>query len=271
MRVIFLLGLLLLSTMPPLISETIAASSQIIYTVPIRHRQAESVAASVAPLVEDGGHLSVSGNKLIIRTSRENFEQLSLLIDELDKPVKQLLISVKTQSRGQQQEGGLHTYGNITRGTIGADGKPVDKDDRHISVTHSTGWGSGESNYQLRAEEGQRVMIQTGQQIPIQSRYGVVGGVVQSESYQPVMSGIGVTARLQGNRVVLQIDQQDNNLNGRNIDTQLMSTQVSGQLGQWIQIGGISQQGSSNERGIVQRHKTHNQNDKQIFVKVDVF
>ncbi|AFU97848.1 NolW domain-containing protein [Simiduia agarivorans] len=267
-----ILGLLLaLMSTPLVVPSSYGADGQIIYTVPIRHRSAESVAASVAPLVDQGGHLSVTGNKLIIKTSRQNFEQLSLLIDELDTPVKQLLISVKTLSAGNQSSGGLSTHGNITRGTITPDGKPVQKPAGSVTVTRSTGWGSGESNYQLRAEEGQRVYIQTGQEIPVQTRYGVVGGVATSDHYQPVMSGFGVTARLQGDRVVLQLDQQAKQLEGRYIDSQLMSTQLTGQRGEWIQVGGVTEQDSSRSRGIVDRHSTSSKSDKQIFIKVEAF
>lgn len=263
--------LLVIATTIPT-APSYGADSQIIYTIPIRHRSAESVAASIAPLVNSNGYLSVAGNKLVLRTSKQNYEQLALLIDELDIPVKQLLISVKTLSTGNQNQSGLRTQGNITRGTIAPDGKPIQqKSSGSVTVTRSTGWGTGESSYQLRAEEGQRVFIQTGQEIPVQSRYGVVGGVVTSDQYKPVMSGFGVTARLQGDRVVLQLDQQAKHIDGYTIDTQLVSTQLSGQSGEWIQVGGISEQSNSHNKGIVDRHSTVGTSDRQIFIKVEAF
>lgn len=247
-----------------------AADGFVIYTLPIKHRSPESLVDTLIPLIESGGHISTSGNKLILKTTPANFQQIALLVDELDAPVQQLLISVRQSKSNQGGSGGLSTQGNITTGRIRVDGKPIPTE-QTVTVHKSTGWGSGESSYQLRALEGERVFLQSGQQIPVQSRYGVVGGVATSDYYQPVTSGISVIARLRNGQVILDLTQEANAVDGRNIDTQSLRTQINARLGEWIQVGGIQASNSSDERGIA-RYQTSNQaTDTSIFIKVDKF
>ncbi|BFM11712.1 secretin N-terminal domain-containing protein [Simiduia litorea] len=249
---------------------THAADGFVIYTLPVKHRSPESLVDTLIPLIESGGHISTSGNKLILKTTPANFQQIALLVDELDAPVQQLLISVRQSKSNHGSSGGLSTQGNITTGKIRVDGKPIPTE-QTVTVKKSTGWGSGESSYQLRALEGERVFLQSGQQVPIQSRYGVVGGIATSDYYQPVTSGVSVIARLRNGEVILDLSQEANAVDGRNIDTQSMRTQINARLGEWVQVGGIQGSSASNERGIT-RYQTSNQNtDTTIFIKVDKF
>ncbi|MBB3168297.1 hypothetical protein [Simiduia aestuariiviva] len=240
----------------------------IIYTLPVKHRTPESIMSSIAPLLVEQGTLSAAGNKIIIKTTRENFQELALLIEELDTPAAQLLVSVRQASIGQQSQSGFNSYGTITREKILLNGQPAPKTSHQVSVKRSTGWGEKSSNYQLRAQEGEPVYLQTGQQIPIQSRYGVVGGT--TTEYHPVTSGISFVARLVGNTVILDITQQQQEPVGNNrIETQSLHTQVSGRLGEWIALGGTQGRFSSTEQGILRR-QTEDRNDTlNISVKID--
>lgn len=263
------------------LSLTAMADQFVIYTLAVKHRSPESLVAPLQPMLHSGGHISTSGNKLIIKTTPENFQEIVLLVDELDTPSRQLLISVRQKNSGNSSAGGLTTHGNITTGTIRADGQPVTSTktqssrnyptQQTVTVTKSTGWGQGESSYQIRAMEGERVYLQSGQQIPVQSRYGVVGGVASSEYYHPVMSGVSVTARLRNGQVILDLQQEANKVDGRNIDSQSLSTQINVRLGEWVQVSGIQEQGNTKNSAIVSRHATSSQQDSAIYIKVEAY
>lgn len=263
MGVLLFIGLLALQA-----PSIIASEAFVIYTLPIKHRAPESLAETLSPLVTAGGYITATDNKLILKTTPENFEEIFLLLRELDTPVQQLLISVRKSSEGDSRAAGLTTHGNITTGRVRVDGKPID-DSARIRVKKTTGWGKSESSYQLRTTEGEKVFIQTGQEIPIQSRYGLYGGA--GEEYKPVVSGISVIARLRGEHVVLDLIQQSNKVDGRNIDTQSLSSQLNARLGEWILVGGIQSQTSSKDTGIV-RYQTQSQGaDTSIYIKIDKF
>jgi hypothetical protein len=69
--------------------------------------------------------------------------------------------------------------------------------------------------------------------------------------------------------VVLDIEQQDERVANGNVQTQHLTTQVSGPLGAWIQLGGISESASSQQRGILSRQYTTHSDERSIWVKVE--
>lgn len=271
---VFCLALFIAGQSPGLLASS---DKLIIYTLPVKYRSAEAMVDMIIPLLAPGGHLSQHDNKLIIKTTAANFQEIALLVDELDTPVQNLIISVRQDSSGNSQQSGVNAYGTIRRGTVTVDGRPVEKQKtgdyqgQQTSVTRSTGWGQGQSSYQVKAIEGEPVFIQTGQQIPLQSRYGLLGGTVVQDAYQPVMSGIQVTARLRGDQVLLDLRQQKAEIEGRAIREQSMATQVNARLGEWVPVGGISQQQQQDEQGLGRYESTQDLQDTQIYIKVDKY
>jgi hypothetical protein len=53
------------------------------------------------------------------------------------------------------------------------------------------------------------------------------------------------------------------------IQTQRLTTQVSGTLGDWIQLGGVSESSSSQQRGILSRQYSTSSDDRKVWVKVE--
>jgi hypothetical protein len=238
--------------------------SMIIYTLPVQHRTPESLLGALSAVVDPGGTISVNGNKFIIRTTAENFQELAHLVDELDTPAIQLLISVRQQAQNTGKQSDLEMRGNVT-----TNGRSLPTETR-VAVKRSTGWGNRASNYQLRAIEGEPVRIQTGQQIPIQTRYGLVGGT--TTQYHPIDSGVRLIARLIGDQVLLNVTQQQQRPIGENrVETQELHTQVRGRLGEWIQLGGVQRQSARDERGIIHYQTTDQTLDTDISVKIEKF
>lgn len=272
---------LVMLSLPNALVPAYAAPKMIIYTLPVKYRTPESITPAIGPLIAPGGSISTSGNKLIIKTTAENFQEISLLIDELDTPVAQLLVSVRKEGVANSQQSGVSVNGGIKRGTIQLNGQPLPKSTPYpnqdtvttrsrVTVNQSSGWGNKTSSYQLRAQEGEPVFIQTGQQIPIQSRYGIVGGT--TTEYHAVESGISFVARLAGETVILDISQQQQvPVEGNRIETQSLRTQISGRLGEWISLGAMQDQLQSRDRAITRYQTQGSQSDSNIYVKIDRF
>lgn len=66
----------------------------VIEIVRLQHRDPDLIRAAISPLLDERGAISQIDHNLIISTSRANLDELELLIEELDVPLKQLLIRV---------------------------------------------------------------------------------------------------------------------------------------------------------------------------------
>ena len=90
-----LLGLGLLAPLLQAQNSSIPADQQaVIEIVRLQHRDPELIRNAISPLLDDRGAISQIDHNLIISTSRANLTELEALIDQLDVPLKQLLIRV---------------------------------------------------------------------------------------------------------------------------------------------------------------------------------
>lgn len=266
--------LLLVVTSGFLLLQPVAADENLtLYTFNMRHRPAEVMVDTLIPLLAPNGRISASGNTLILKTTSANFNELVLLLEELDTPLQQLLISVRQSQRGNLNSGGLSTQGGITRGRVRVDGKPLDKRDfsSNTSVHKKTYTTKSHSNYQLRAVEGEPVYIQSGQEVPIHSRYSIDGQTAQQTHYKNVTSGFYVTAFVHDNTVTLHINSRSNQLNGNNIDTRELSTQLNANIGEWIELGAVTDTNDSTQRGVIHYQAGAKRDDASMQIKVEKF
>ena len=93
-----------------------------------------------------------------------------------------------------------------------------------------------------------------------------IGAAVE---YHDVTSGFSVTPRINGDRVVLQIDQQSQKLAGGAVQSQSLGTEVSGALGEWIELGGVTESGNSHERSLTNGRYATNSDARTLWVKVE--
>jgi type II secretory pathway component GspD/PulD (secretin) len=82
-----------------------------------------------------------------------------------------------------------------------------------------------------------------------------------------------VTPRsLGGERVMLEIDQQSrqrSSVSGR-IESQSLTTQVSGKLGEWLELGGLRGSSSTTQSGILSRSYSTSSDERSVWVKVEL-
>ncbi len=280
-----LLCVLAISSLP-----TSALAQQLhLEIIPLKHRPAETLIEQLRPLVKEPGSITASGNQLVIRSSRDELAQLHLLIDELDTPLAQVMISVRHGDRVGVSTKGYSTNSTITSGnstiTIGNDGnqKRTSKkggltttiDKSTVIINRSTGSRNNNQVSQVRATEGYPAYIHTGQQVPITTRSGYGNQREYNQEYKDVLQGFYVTPRLIGdNTVTLQIrvtnDQvKDAHKRDKTIKTQGYQSTVSGQLGQWISLGGINLNDNKTESGLGRSYSTKRSQDMNLYLKID--
>lgn len=196
--------------------------------VPLKHRTSEQVLPVLQPLVEKGGSISGSGDKILIRASKANRAQLRAALRAIDTPLRQLRITVMRDNGAGSA--GQH-YGT-----------------RDLS--------SPEGSQAVEVMEGGRALIRTGVSMPItltQFVAGPNGGwVAQSTVIRDLGSGFLAHPTLNGDRVTVEILPQTETLadpvSGR-VDSSHLATTVSGRLGAWISLGGINLNAATAESG----------------------
>lgn len=239
-----------------LLSAPLLAAQQV-EIIELRHRTVEDVLPVLEPLVEPGGALSGMNGHLIVRTSPGNLQELRKVLSVIDRPARQLLIRV---SQTRKTSGATRSLGVAGAVEVGDDVRVVAPGGRvpggaGVEV-RSGGSAAGVYGQDVRrsassgADQFVRVMdggeafIRVGRSLAVPFRRVEMrpGGVRASLGvvYVDIGQGFSAVPRLSGDRVTIEISPQFDSLagRGRDVETQSLSTTVTGRLGEWIELGG---------------------------------
>jgi type II secretory pathway component GspD/PulD (secretin) len=257
-----------------------------IETIQLQGRPAAELVEILRPMVQQGGSISGTGYKLIIRSSPENIAQIKSLVADIDRTPQQLLISVSMgrQVAGQerQQTQRIKISGQNADVEVGQKSKTGDagkvsiENDRikyDAELFERRNQQTTPAVQKVRVTEGLWASIGAGQAIPVRTRQiNVDGTVTETLTYQPVTTGFQVKPRVNDGNVMLSIRPQrqstSNSKYGAYNTTQLETT-VAGKLGQWIALGHIVNQVSASGQSILSESARQNTSTDQIWVKVE--
>lgn len=252
----------------PLCVLALPASAQQLETIQLRHQTPDRVLPILQPLLAPGGTLTGFNDKLFLRTTPENRQQILQVLAEIDAPLRQLIIQVSTQGNHSEGRRSYSIGGDVV---VGGSGTRMEGSARDSERTRSS---AGEQR--VRATEGSPAFIQVGRSFAIPLREVVIGpnGAVVREAtvWRDVGSGFHAVPRVSGQRVTLEITQFADAATSRrgDVDTRQLSTTISGQLGEWIELGGTttSDQGRSSE--LLGRGTYREASQQSIWLKVDL-
>lgn len=211
------------------------------------------------------------------------------MIEVIDIPAKILQVSVFQGSSRDLRELGISASVQIERGNAsveigdGSDngdgaggGVTYGSDDSSATVgAISTHKGLRDTPiHQVRVTEGTEAYIETGQQIPFVSGawvgpIGVAGGV----EYRATTTGFYVVPRVRGESVVIEVSPFKNSrsdASGGNINTQSASTTITGQVGEWLLIGGVAEQVERTQSEIGSTVSTQSRDNAGIWIRADL-
>ena len=271
----WLYGLLAFSLL--LLSAAQAAS---ITTIQLQNRPAEEIIPIVKPLLGPGEVITASGFKLFLRASPASVEQVRDIIDALDVASKMLQISVfqgserdlktvaisgnlRIESGDASVGAGVGSSGKQGAGNIAYNSGNVSGD---ISANSSQTSKVSNPVHQLRVSEGTEGFIQTGNQIAYSSYNN-------GTEFKDVTTGFYVLPRIRGSVVMLKVrpfkNSQSNTGTGT-IDTQSANTAISGRLGEWLPLGGVSEQFKRSQSGIGSSSSSEGSNQSSIWIRADL-
>jgi type II secretory pathway component GspD/PulD (secretin) len=220
-------------------------AQQALEIIPLRHRTVEQVLPALQPLLEPGATLSGSRGQLFLRASPSNADDIKRALAAIDRPATRLQISVRLDDALERERRDVQASGSIGSGGVRFSGRAQDS-------RASTG---ERIDQRLQVVEGSRAVIFAG----------------QSNDHRDLASGFEVVPRLAGGGVSLEVAQQRQTFGPRpgSVQGQRLATTVQAGLGEWVEIGGIGQAMSGDERGIAAASGRRASESRRVWLKVE--
>lgn len=256
--------------------------------ITLKYRTAQDVLPIVQPFVNQaGGTITGTQNRLIVRTTPANLAEVRQILAGIDTLPRRLMVTVKQNTGLSTIQSSTQLSGNAAVGKAQIIVPPVRRDSRGLVVERqqsgnnvrtqvqgSESGGNENSVQQLQVLEGNEAFISAGQSVPvpqqtiIQTPQGPQ--IVQNTQYRDVATGFYVKPRLSGDQVILEVRPQRENLGpDGSVNTQSVSSVVSGRLGEWMELGGIVQNRTQQNSGIASRDSERNTDQRRISIKVE--
>lgn len=237
--------------------------------ITLQHRNAQDLIPLVQPMIAGEGAVTGRDNQLIVRGDASRIAQIQSVVSQLDRAPRRLLITVMQTDKSDAELRGFDANVDIAAGDAGAAASvqtrvysTSDRDDNTLQQ-------------HVQATEGLEAMIMLTQKLPRQDisiGTGRDGSHMESTTqYQNVSSGFYVTPRINGDMVTLNIAQQRaREMPGRPgaVESGDTNTVVSGKLGAWMEIGGVSHEVTSSDRRILGSTQREEQRQQRILVRV---
>ncbi len=255
--------------------------------IALQHRSVEEVLPLIQSFLNQDEVAQGMNYQLMVRASPVHLAQVKQLIASLDTEPRRLKITVlqdidRATIASLNQVSGSVALGNNGRITLPDAGAPADGvvhfnqggNDLALRASRQEARLKDHKSQQLQVIEGGRAFITVGQAVPLKQRQIVQmpwgAEVVEQTQYQQVGSGFYVQPRVQGARVTLDISTENDAVESRrNVSVQHASSTVSGRLGEWIELGGVTQQQQNSGGTLSSRRSSQSDETRNIFIRIE--
>jgi hypothetical protein len=232
-----------------LLAGVVHAEAQLETEVVPSARAAE-LQAVLAPLAAPEGSVSAYLDQLLIRATPDKLAEIHKVLKELDRPLKNLRISVRYRQEGSESRQDVGLQGRVDV----RDGRP---ESRVVVQAQSGAMHKREDHSSsITALEGTTVMIATGSSVPVLTATNSSGRLV-SQQYVPVQNGIQVTPRPQPDgeiRLEIRFQQAQISSDGT-IAGNSTETQIRARPGQWTPLASIDRRLQQADSGRAGRYR----------------
>ncbi len=240
--------------------------------IPLYNRPASELQPLISPMLEDSEYIIDNGSNLIVKATPVRLEEIKKLIIQLDARLNNLSITV-IQSRTKtarilNAEANIHASIPFTRPS-----RFSGRFNGHFAQTDSL--NNNDSTQIVNTLEGRPAYIKTGQVHPVQhltihdSGYGT-SRISSTTQFIEATTGFLVNPRLTGEQVTIEVTPWSDKMNNRgNIETQGANTTIRVKLGEWVEIGGISEQSQNTRNGTLSHSYSTKNKNMRILIKVD--
>lgn len=254
--------------------------------ITLKYRSADQVLPLVEPLVRGQGTVTGTGNRLILRTTPANLEEVRQVLAAIDTLPRRLRITVMQNVDRATRDRLLELSGRVSSGGVAVE-VPGSPGRRGATVTaregedfvrgralEREGRESDRNTQFVQVLDGTPAFIATGQSQPVVERVWIQtpegGRVVESIGSRDLATGFYVLPRVAGERVTLEINPRRDEPGPRgSVRTQQAYTTLSGRLGEWLDVGGISRALSADVSGIADRRGSGASEERTILLRVE--
>jgi hypothetical protein len=231
--------------------------------IDLRHRSADELLPVIRPLLNKDEVASGMNYQLILRASPRSIAQIRHLLEEIDTVPRRLNITVmqNVDSETAARLTEVNAHLGAGQGRAG------------VRIISTRSLDDDQKTQQIQVLEGNRALIRSGQSVPVTQRVQNAWGTQVTTQFRNVDSGFYVLPRIHGDTVTLQISAQNDALaahqNDAAIRTQQTDSMVTGRLGEWIEVGGIGQQGNTDNSTISSRSTSSVNEQRTVLIKVE--
>ncbi len=134
------------------------ANAQSLHSIELQHRDASSLIPLVEPLLNQGEAVSGNNSLLIIKAQTKRYQELKRLIDQLDTPLRQMLIEIKSpdafRNKNSQHKSEV-VISNKTKNSVS------------YSSRNTISTRSKDSVHQIKVLDGYTANIEDGRLVPL--------------------------------------------------------------------------------------------------------
>ncbi len=253
--------------------------------IPLKNRLVEEVIPTIRSVLGKRGTVTGMHGQLIIRATPKALTEVKHILGKLDYALKNLRITVKQGTKLRLEEKERSITADIP---LGSDGGIIigSPDSGKLKIEDETSRGNIRARLldkkQVEDEmdtqvvvtlEGRPALIYITQSFPVREirnlRSGNTVTQVESLQFKNVRTGLRVLPRLKGEQVILEISPEKSRLKGEQIESFAIHTVVRGQIGEWMELGGIAQDRQGSNAGIGSRAATQKEETRKVFFKID--
>ena len=225
------------------------SSANEVAVIKVQYRRAAELVPVVQSMLSAGGSVTVSQrvNSLVIVDNPEAIRRVHAFLEQFDKPVEQVRIHVRFNTAGSDEESAIAARGRYSKDKVSVAVGRKKKDGVDISLEEREHRRSSTSSAFVVAMSGSPAFIRAGKEIPYRQgsaffrRHAPGGATV---AWQNAESGFEVTPIVAGDNVHLKIvprvaydDRKDAVIRFFEARTELTTP-----FGQWVEIGGTTDQ-----------------------------
>ncbi len=253
------------------------------FILELKHQLPEQIIPTIKPLLHKDDAITSFRNQLILNTKTSTFNEIKKLVIQLDQPLHNLIIFVRNNSQVNRSLAPTGLSGKIKHKDITINTGSEHSNTQTTSITRNGlvfSIGKNSKTYSthnsqsIRTIEGRPAYIATGQLLPVttQNHHG------QQTELVSALKGFYITTRLINDRVLLDISTTHDSMsqkpyksfNTQAINTKRLSTTISGKLGEWISLGGITLNNQTDNQNVIRHSQTKSSSLGDIALKVQV-
>jgi type II secretory pathway component GspD/PulD (secretin) len=239
-----------------------ARATDALEAIPLHYRLAEELIPLLQPLLPPGAVLTGMGDVLLVRGDAATVRQVREALATLDRAPRQLLITVGQDTGAGRESRRVRGSATIGSGDVqaGINQPPATDSGAQVTVHDHATRADLHSVSSVRALEGREVYVSVGESRPVTTSTVFATGdrrpvVSQATEYRDVRSGFYATPRVSGDHVTLEISPTQQGFADQarpgTVTTQTLHTTVSGRLGEWIELGGVTDDRQDAARGLI--------------------